>query len=81
MMTALSHLLPPLPGFTTLSRPYAPWPVWSGSTTQTIRFAPMPKKAAVRLWHRAHDFDRGTHQRRRHGGAVGRIGLAVGSTR
>ena len=32
-MTPLSHLLPPLPGFTALSRTYAPWPVWSGSTT------------------------------------------------
>jgi len=31
----------------------ASWPVWSGSTTTPIRFQPMPKKAAVRLWHRA----------------------------
>ena len=30
----------------------------------------MAKKAAVRLWHRARDFDRGTHQPGRHGGAV-----------
>ena len=76
-MTALSHLLPPLPGFTALGRTYAAWPVWSDSTTQTIRFQPMPKKAAVRLWHRARDFDRGTHQPGRHGGAVGRTALAV----
>ena len=76
-MTALSHLLPPLPGFTALGRTYAAWPVWSDSTTQTIRFQPMPKKAAVRLWHRARDFDRGTHQPGRHGGALGHIGLAV----
>jgi hypothetical protein len=53
------------------------WPVWSGSTTQPIRFASMPKKAAVRLWHRARDFDRGTHQPGRHGGSVGHTGLAV----
>ena len=74
---SLSHLLPPLPGFTALARTYAPWPVWSGSTTQPIRFAPMAKKAAVKLWHRARDFDRGTHQPGHHGGAVGHTALAV----
>jgi hypothetical protein len=73
-MTPLSHLLP---GFTALARTYAPWPVWSGSVAKPVRFAPMPKKAAVRLWHRARDFDRGTHQVGRHGGAVGHTALAV----
>jgi len=76
-MPPLSHLLPPLHGLTALARTHAPWPVWSDSTTQTVRFQPMPKKAAVRLWHRARDFDRGTHQPGRHGGAVGHVGLAV----
>jgi hypothetical protein len=56
---------------------YAAWPVWSGSTSAPIRFAPMPKKAVVRLWHRARDFDRGTHQPGRHGGSVGHAGLQV----
>ena len=37
----------------------------------------MPKKAAVRLWHRARDFDRGTHEPGRHGGAVGPTALQV----
>jgi hypothetical protein len=74
---ALSHLLPPLPGFTALARTYAPWPVWTGSTTQPVRFAAMPKKVAVRLWHRARDFDRNTHEPGRHGGALGHTGLAV----
>jgi hypothetical protein len=55
----------------------APWPVWSGSTTTPIRFAPMAKKAAVRLWYRARDFDRGSHEPGRHGGAVGHTALAV----
>jgi hypothetical protein len=73
----LSHLLPPLPGFTALARTHAPWPVWSDSTTSPVRFAAMPKKAAVRLWHRARDFDRGTHQPGHHGGVVGHTGLAV----
>jgi hypothetical protein len=31
----------------------------------------------VRLWHRARDFDRGTHQPGHHGGALGHTGLAV----
>ena len=76
-MTPLSHLLPPLPGLTALARTYAPWPVWTGSTTSPVRFAPLAKKAAVKLWHRARDFDRGTHQPGHHGGAVGHTGLAV----
>jgi hypothetical protein len=58
-MTQLSHQLPPLPGFTA-PRTYAAWPVCSDSTTKPIRFAPLTKKAAVRLWHRARDFDRRT---------------------
>ena len=37
----------------------------------------MPKKQAVRLWRRARDFDRGTHQPGRHGGAVGHTALQV----
>jgi hypothetical protein len=68
--------LPSLPGFT-LPQTYAPWPVWSDSTTQTVRFQPIPKKAAVRLWHRARDFDRGTHQPGRHDGAAGHTALVV----
>ena len=31
----------------------------------------------MRLWHRARDFDRGTHQPGRHGGAVGHTALQV----
>jgi hypothetical protein len=76
-MTPLAHLLPPLPGFTALARTYAPWPVWSGSTTTPVRFLPLAKKAAVKLWHRARAFDRGTHQPGHHGGAVGHTGLVV----
>ena len=37
----------------------------------------MPKKAAVKLWHRAREFDRQSHEPGRHGGAVGRAALAV----
>jgi hypothetical protein len=68
-----SHLLPGL----TVPQTYAAWPVWSGSIAKPVIFQPMPKKAAVRLWHRARDFDRGTHQPGRHGGSVGHAGLQV----
>jgi hypothetical protein len=47
------------------------------STTSPARFVAMPKKAAIRLWHRARDFDRGTHQPGRHGGIVGHTALQV----
>ena len=35
-----------------------------------VRFAPLAKKAAVRLWHRARDFDRTTRQPGRHADAA-----------
>jgi hypothetical protein len=56
---------------------YAAWPVWSDSTTKQIRFQPMPKKKAVKLWHRARDFDRQTKEKGKHGGAVGHTALQV----
>ena len=37
----------------------------------------MPKKAAVKLWHRAREFDRQTHRKGCHGGAIGHTGLIV----
>jgi hypothetical protein len=67
-----------LPFLPTLPIPQAPpWPVWAGSVANPVRFAPLAKKAAVRLWHRARDFDRGTHEPGHHGGAIGLTGLAV----
>ena len=66
-----------LPFLPVLPTSHAALPVWSDSTTKPIRFAPLAKKAAVRLWHRARDFDRGTHQSGHHGGAVGPSALQV----
>ena len=37
----------------------------------------MAKKAAVHVWHRARDFDRGPHQSRHRGGAVDAAALQV----
>jgi hypothetical protein len=56
---------------------YAAWPVWSDSTTKEIKFQPLPKKSATKLWHRARDFDRKTKQKDHHGGAVGHAALQV----
>jgi hypothetical protein len=56
---------------------YAPHPVWSGSTTKPVQFMPLPKKAAMRLWQYAREFDRQTKEKGCHGGAVGHTGLQV----
>ena len=39
--------------------------------------SPCPRRPLCKLWHRARDFDRGTHQPGRHGGALGHTALAV----
>jgi AraC-like DNA-binding protein len=65
-----------LPGFSG-PKSYAGWPVWSDSARADVRFQPIPKKAATRLWHRARDFDRQTRRKDRHGGAVGHSALQV----
>jgi hypothetical protein len=51
---------------------YASWP-----TTKEVRFEPLPKKAAVKLWHQARAFERQTRQPGHQDGAIGRNGLAV----
>jgi hypothetical protein len=80
LMLPLANFMPSLPGMTALSgsmRTYAPSPVWSDSTTKTVKFQPLPKKAATRIWHRARDFDRQTRRKDCHGGAVGHAALQV----
>ena len=79
-MPTLAQSLPPLPfpAFAGMAqKTYAAWPVWSGSTTKEIKYQPMPRKAATRLWHRARDFDRQTRRKAHHGGAVGPSALQV----
>ena len=58
-------------------RTYAAWPVWKDSTTNTVKFVPLPKKKAVKLFHKARDFERQTRQPGKQDGALGRNGLAV----
>lgn len=75
-MRPLSDLLPPLPGFG-LPASRAPSPVWRNSTTSALRFQPMSKKQAAKLWHEARRFERDTRQPGKQDGALGRNGLAV----
>jgi hypothetical protein len=56
---------------------YATWPVWRDSTTKEVKFQPMPKRQAVKLWHDARRFERQTRQPGKQDGAIGRNGLAV----
>src|SRR5689334_8023921 len=56
---------------------FTAWPVWAESSEKPVQFTPMPRKAAVRLWHRARDFDRQTHKPGQRGGALGPSGLQV----
>jgi hypothetical protein len=58
-------------------RTYAAWPVWRDSTTAKVKFVPLPKKKAVKLFHKARQFERQTRQRGKQDGALGRNGLAV----
>ena len=75
MTTFVNQILPCLPGLTEPT--YAPYPVWGESTPKPVQFVPLPKKEAVRIWHRARDFDRQTHEPGKHGGALGPSGLQV----
>jgi len=63
-----------LPGFP-IPQSRAPWPVWRGSVAGPVRFTPMSRKEAAKLWHAARKWERETRQPGRHGGIIGRIGL------
>lgn len=52
---------------------YAAWPVWSGSTTKDTRFVPMPKKAVIRIYHKAIGWIRLGKVAGRHGGLIGLV--------
>jgi hypothetical protein len=56
---------------------YAAWPVWSGSTTKDARFVPMPKKAAIRIYHKAISWNRQRKLVGSHGGLIGSHVLLV----
>ena len=79
-MLPLANFMPTLPGMAGSGgqlQTYAPSPVWRDSTTADVNFHPLPKKKAVKLYHRARDFERRTRQPGKQDGAIGRNGLAV----
>jgi hypothetical protein len=75
MPTFSQQILPGLPMMS--EQTYAAFPVWAESTAKPVLFTPLPKKEAVKLWHRARDFDRQTHEPGKHGGAIGPTALQV----
>lgn len=74
-MNPLSATLPGL--FSAGPKTYAAWPVWKDSTRKETRFAPLPKKLAARLYHKARAFNRSTKIDGRYGGVLGSAALRV----
>jgi helix-turn-helix protein len=64
-------MIPPAP------KTYAAWPVWHDSTTREVKFQPMKKKEAAKLWHKARDFERQTRESGKQDGAIGRNGILI----
>lgn len=56
---------------------YAPWQVWSGSTTKEARFAPLPRKVSIRIYHKAVEWNRRGKLAGSHGGLIGSHVLLV----
>jgi hypothetical protein len=69
----LSIALPRVAGLKTS----AAWPVWKDSVRADVKFHPLPKRQAVRLFHEARRFERHTRQPGLQDGAIGRNGLAL----
>ena len=53
------------------------FPVWKDSIDKPIKFTPLPKKKATRLYHEARRFERQTRQPGKQDGRLGRNGLKV----
>src|SRR3954469_12284273 len=52
-------------------------PVWRDSTNATVRFVPISRKQATRIWQKARRLDMRTGRKGRHGGIIGRSALTV----
>ena len=64
-------LIPPAP------KTYAAWPVWHDSTTKEVKFQPMKRKEAAKLWHKARKFENQTKEPGKQDGAIGRNGILI----
>ena len=69
----LSIALPRVAGLKTS----AAWPVCKDSLRADVKFHPLPKRQAVRLYHEARRFERQTRKPGLQVGAIGRNGLAL----
>lgn len=56
---------------------YATWPVWSDSSLKKTRFVPMPRKTAMRIYHKAAQWNSRGKLAGRHGGLIGSHVLLV----
>jgi hypothetical protein len=72
-----------LPGFAQI-KTYAAYPVWKNSSREEIKFAPLPKRQAVKIFHDARRFERQTaitrvdaFGKRSTQGKLGRMGILV----
>jgi len=72
MYAAANPLFPAFSGLKT----YAAWPVWSNSFREEVVFTPLPKKKAIKLYHRARAWNRSKHAGR-YGGSIGSAALRV----
>jgi hypothetical protein len=68
-----------LPRFATTGsyRTNADWPVWTDSTWKKVKFVPVAKKQATKLYYKARQFERQTRQKGKQDGALGRNGILV----
>jgi hypothetical protein len=75
-MPALTAALPFFPGFSG-PKTYTIWPVWADSARAEVQFHPIPKKQALRLYHKARAFNRTAKRAGRYGGMLGSAALRV----
>jgi len=64
-------LIPPAP------KTYAAWPVWHDSTTKEVKFQPMKRKEAAKLWHKLRKYENQSKQTGKQDGAIGRNGILI----
>jgi hypothetical protein len=75
-MRSLAYAFPPLPGFDS-PKSYAAWPVWSGSTTEQIKWPKVIKDAVIEWYHKARNWNAAKEIAGRYGGTLGSAALRV----
>ena len=75
-MRQLAHFLPALPGIDS-PKTYAAWPVWSGSTTDELKWPNVIKAAVLDWYHKARKWNAAKEIAGRYGGTLGSAALRV----